>query len=1289
MADRIKLKKVPVDGKINAGISVLSRNTYMKDPVISNENKLFEKITSEIGPRKSIIEFQNNWHSRMLKKQLTARPIKVIGGEIKISDVSLETQYETINDSQYALTPRYCRDNSKTYGTNIKCKMTFYQEGKNDKRVSINNIDLGQIPIMVYSSECFLADKNEAQKLSFGECTNDGGVYFITEGLEKTIVTQENLRIALFMMWINDSTSKVESRITCQMDYGTIIVKMVIGSKWDTLKVNIRYLFDGHIPLFVAFAFLGYNESNAVDLINHFVHQKYRLAIIMYLQCSIMKSRSIGNRIVEYIIKKKGKQKNTPKGSEENEAVVKSIVIDNLFPHISNVHSKAKALAYMAVQMIMNIIGERAIDDRDSWSFKKVSPPGKIMEIKLNTILTQHTSGYNKKAQKTQSSQNSPNAIINSLASQIGNDITTTFRHSFLNVWTVKNGQIIESVTDLLKRDTPAAMISQITKLSVPTSRKGKNPAIRELQQSQLGFVCPAETPEGSSCGIVKNFASTCTISLDVDPDDFFNVMKGGKIKISKDEEEKFDWKDIVYILPSEDPTLVGAEIDTLNDYDSYLDVDVEKGDDEVDHDYNVRVHMIKEEEIIKKYPYPLFVNGKIVGWCSGKQLADSLTICKKFGTVPRDSCIFWNDVRESVEVDTTGGRCMRSLLIVEDNKLLIDEGGWDLEVNELLSNGMMILVDSREQEKIMLAQQVSDVRNYEAKMKDLEQKIEEAKGNISSPDDGSLPKDEARIKYYTTELKEMMENRYTHCEIHPIAQYGNLASMIPEANKTQGPRITYQSGMSRQALNQYNTLHHEKFESTIKIMKSPTLPLFRSETNKFNGLSVMPAGDTIIKAIYAHPDNPEDGIVINENSIKAGKFKIVKYITIKIVLKPIESLGLLPKFAVDPLYHAIQENGLPRLDSYIRKDDCILAKFKKNGDDGEKNASIMTSVGEEGYVSHILTTSSSKNKTNKIIRIKLKQVRNIMEGDKFASRYAQKGTVSKIIPQELLPRIMSGPNKGLVPDLFVNPHSIPSRMPMGEQDEMITSKAALYNGNIVDATTFNNLDINKSIATLKSVWSKHVVNYPEDEDHGKLFHLGYEDMELPIRVIPEDKRHLREGPRNLVASGRYRPCRKPIYVGPCYTQALRHHVLDKFQIRSIGAVEPKTYQPIKGRSRMGGLRFGEMERDALLSHGATAILLERMMKVSDEFETVICVTCGNFVVANFKDNFISCGVCKTSIDSGDEEKKGEFGLITIPYVFKYLINLLMLSMISVTFKVVKSSTFGTGKNIMEDEYVT
>jgi DNA-directed RNA polymerase beta subunit len=524
---------------------------------------------------------------------------------------------------------------------------------------------------------------------------------------------------------------------------------------------------------------------------------------------------------------------------------------------------------------------------------------------------------------------------------------------------------------------------------------------------------------------------------------------------------------------------------------------------------------------------------------------------------------------------------------------------------------------------------------------------------------------------------------------------------------------------MGKQALNQYHTSHHTRYDKSFKIMTQPSIPMFQTALSDVNKLNVMPAGDNIIKAIYAHPDNPEDGIVANENMIKSGKFRINKYTTHKLVIKrksgsksdpdkPDEVLAKPPvMLAGNERFHALDDSGLPIIGTYVKKGDCIIGRMRvySRREGKDQNASLYVGIGEDGYIDRVSITSS---KLGPVVKVKIFRARAPLVGDKYASRYSQKGTISLIVSPKLLPRVALGPNKGMVADLYVNPHAIPSRMPMGEILELLMSKAALITGRRVDATAFNDINVASAREVLAKQWDEYLATHPEErcqshfkedgtaddeanreEDMYRREHFasGYEFMEVPIRVIPPGGKK-GDGPKHLVASGRYRPCRKPIYMGPCNTQCLKYQVLDKYQVRSFGALDPTTRQPIGGRAREGGQRFGEMERDALISHGATGIMLERLMHVSDEFECVICIRCGNFAIANMKTGVIKCLLDKTSTEKGSADK-GEFGRITIPYVFKYLCHLLFLSSISVTFSAVPTQTFGTGENLLEDRYVT
>ena len=1453
MSDRLQYRENKIKPN-TTNLALLKTNTTSKDPPMTKESVLLLELMKTHGPRQSIIESYNHWINRNIKLQLCDRNFVGKDGYFKLSNIQVNPKI-IIKDSKRAIpTPRYCREANETYEAEIYADIEFFpnkqiETGKKNltqqQKVEMQKttksekpIFIGAIPIMLRSELCMLTNLSDGQRMNLGECTNDYGGYFIIEGNnEKTIIGQEKLRTGEYITWIDNDTGKIECLVTCVTNSGTTVVTLIPGTKWDTLKVGIHFVGkDKHIPLYVAFAFLGYNETNATDLISHFIPEKMKVATMMYLQSSMFKSRSIVPNIVGYVIKKKAKNKSNLKSYSDNADEIIKIIRNNLFSNIKTINGKAKVLAFMAAQVILSIMGERSLNNRDSYALKKIHTPAKLMETKLNAIWTDVINKVTTEITKIAFNQKGISGFI-TVISDNNNMIRNEFRKSFLQSWKMRNGQIIESVTDMLKRDTPAALISQITRLQTQSSTRTKKTEVREVDQSQACGVCIAETPEGDTCltknamvlmedgteksiseikigdivqfynlthnkfsttdvvnihsfytngtdskiykictdnseieatndhpfltqfgwvvvselnvnihqlcikknnsveylniksinqidnaivyditinakshnfiangfvthncGLVKNLALSTSISLDRDIHIFFKLMKGElsgyekHLPEIKSKKIPFNWNDNVYMLDSEDINLKNNE--TIEDY-SEITVETEKFENESDEDYKLRIFLIKEEKINETFPYPIFINGILSGWCKDKSIEKHLQRCRRFDLIPYDCCIFYNEQRNCLEIDTSGGRIVRPVLVVENNKLIIDElDAWKYDINTLMKNGCMTYIDLKEQEKMMISSTPQKIREMDNTIKFLQTKIEE----LENEENKKTKKTEnIELSNLRLDLDEILKYPYEFSEIHPIVELGNLAGMIPMANKTQGPRITYQASMGKQALNQYHTMEYERMDTQYKVMTTPTVPIFQSEICIPNGLTIMPSGDTIIKAIFAHPDNPEDGIVVNRDSIRSGKLTINKYVTHKLLFhkknNKTDERRTKPTSNADVRHHAIQPNGLPSLDSYLKQGDCVIGReritLEGNKDAKTTNASLYIGIGEEGYVDRI---SINKVPTGILVKVKLRQTRQQIEGDKLASRYSQKGTIAKIVNPNLMIRVTSGPNKGMSPDFQVNPHAIPSRMPMAEEIEMLTSKAAAFHGYRVDSTTFNDLNsdytINNAINVLQETWDTYQSENPDEptvdmygQKYGSKFKYGYEDVEIPIRVVPDDK--IGQGPKYLVASGKYRPCRNPIFMGPCYTQVLKHHVLDKFQMRSIGLLDATTHQPVSGRSRAGGQRLGEMERDALISHAATYLLLERLMIVSDLFEATICAKCGHFAIVNYSKETIICNLCETSNSTG-----GEFGQIRFPYVFKYLIHLLQLAMIDVTFKIAPISIYGTGNELKEDLYI-
>jgi len=338
-------------------------------------------------------------------------------------------------------------------------------------------------------------------------------------------------------------------------------------------------------------------------------------------------------------------------------------------------------------------------------------------------------------------------------------------------------------------------------------------------------------------------------------------------------------------------------------------------------------------------------------------------------------------------------------------------------------------------------------------------------------------------------------------------------------------------------------------------------------------------------------------------------------------------------------IYRHLDPNGLPRIGSIIQEGDCIIGKIRTIRDSKkEESMSIYAGVGDAAEVIAIQITCGEENSENyRIICVKTAQRRFQIVGDKLASRYAQKGVVGdiiggnnneeqftgpflgRIIDDNEMPFIRGGPNHGLRADLIFNPAGFPSRMTCGKLLEVQTSKAALYTGEKVNATTFEHIDVD---------YFSQILN-----DHG-LDKFGNELMCHSDGEIMMD-----------TTTGKpYKAC-----IGPCAYQILRHQVRDKIQARAKGRCDPLTRQPIGGRYNRGGLRLGEMERDALIAHGGTQVMRERLMKSSDQYKTTYCSNCHNLSA----DAPISSEVCHFC------KKTGTLGVVTHPRVFLIFMNIM------------------------------
>jgi len=481
-------------------------------------------------------------------------------------------------------------------------------------------------------------------------------------------------------------------------------------------------------------------------------------------------------------------------------------------------------------------------------------------------------------------------------------------------------------------------------------------------------------------------------------------------------------------------------------------------------------------------------------------------------------------------------------------------------------------------------------------------------KDNLNVDTDAWFNRTEIKGPYLFVPIKnvQLVEN----CEISDITVASENHSFI-------GGRgiMSKNCSMGTQAVGNYHLNHKGRFDGTVKVLESPTPPIVKTGMYDSLGLSQRGMGQNVNVAFIPMPGNEEDAFIFNQGSVDRGLFRMVKYFTyqgkVKISDPNIKSYFGLPdlKKGEDPkIYENLNEHGLPIIGSYIREKQCVIGIIKeRNGI--KHNSSIYLMYGEEGIVDDI---RFHETPTHEIIEVKLRITRKPQEGDKYAARMAQKGTIGKFRRHEDMPFDEA---TSMTPDIIVNTTVIPSRMTISYLMELIAGKAAAYYGETVDASAFEEVNIER-FKTMLSV----------------------------IGINPNGYSKMRDG-----ESGRL--IDTEIYTGIVYFQALKHQPKDKISVRSLGAISSNTRQPVKGRQLGGGLRFGEMESDTYLAYGASSGLKERLCNVSDKYTMPVCKKCSLPVNFNSITDTFYCPVCK----------KSDAGSLTIPYIKKYQDQLLMI----------------------------
>ena len=1079
------------------------------------------------------------------------------------------------NGSTKIMFPQEARLRNISYSSamtiDLNIKYTV-RNGENYKNVlnyqkKIKNVHIGKLPIMLKSDLCVLNQYKHLDHNETGECYMDPGGYFIINGSEKTCISQERAaenQIYCFNIEKNNNKWSWKAEMKCIPDWKCISPKqitMYIASRNNGYG-NAIYLqiprIKIPIPLFIIFrAFNIISDKEICELIMLNIANENMKKMLFALKASIIdankcmtKESAIKFIVNNVIYTPMNMDKET--GSKKKYDFAMEVLSNDIFPHCKTETQKIYMLGYMTNMLLQTSFGWLQESDRDSYMNKRIDLTGPL----LNNLLRNY---FNKlvKDMKKQIIRE-----INSGSWKSNDDyeniITKTNIYKIIKSTTIEQGikralatgdfgikQINSNkvgVAQVLNRLTYLSSLSHLRRVNTPIDKSGKLVPPRRLHNSTWGFLCPAETPEGQSVGVVKNLAYLSHITINSNSSGLYD-----------------------YILPI---------IQSLDTYDgSYKDLD----------DYA-----------------KVFINGSWVGITNDPEKVYINLKDKKYkGIINIYTSIIFNSKLKEIRVCNDAGRITRPLLKIKHNEVLYtnsiiqkikdDELTWDdLVVGIKLEDSIIEYVDSYEQNNAMIAMKTADLANNNC--------------NSNNSNSNNI--------YH-----------YSHCEIHPSTIFGILASCIPFPDSNQSPRNTYQSAMGKQAIGMYVTNYDNRMDKTAYVLTYPMRPLVETRIMNIIKLNNIPSGQQVIVAIASHSGyNQEDSLLFNKGSIDRGLFLATIYHTEKdedkklfgteeVRCKPDKTKTKNIKFGN---YDKLTSQGIMKENTLIEDRDIIIGKvipIKENKNDFTKSVkfsdgSISHRTQEESYVdkNYIETNGDGYN----FCKVRIRNFRKPVIGDKFSSRHGQKGTIGNIIPEEDMPFTASG----LKPDIIINPHAIPSRMTIAQLKETLLGKVLLEMGLFGDGTSFGEFDISNII--------------------DKLNDLGYESKgnELMYNALTGEQLTMN------------------IFIGPAFYQRLKHMVNDKQHSRSIGPMVNLTRQPAEGRSRDGGLRFGEMERDCMISHGASRFTKGRIYDASDAFSVFVCNKCGLIASFNNKEHIHYCNTCGN---------RNDFKYVEIPYACKLM----------------------------------
>ncbi|MFH1631140.1 MAG: DNA-directed RNA polymerase subunit B [Candidatus Aenigmatarchaeota archaeon] len=1007
--------------------------------------------------------------------------------EFKIKLGKLRLPKPSIKEADGAsrsIAPMEARIRDLTYSSPIFVEMIPIINGVEQES---QEVELGELPIMVRSKLCTLNGFTNEQFIEADEDPKDPGGYFIINGTERVLVLMEEvlpnrpiieIKAGLETARINSEASGFVQRHILERRDGVITVSFA----------NLKKL-----PAVVLLRALGIDNDE--ELINNISKKKDAMQEIFFNLYEFDVKTT--EEAFEFI----GKKLKIPQ-KEYRDKRVNDILDKYFLPHLGQTSKMRKEKAiYLSKVMrkLLKVSSENLADqDIDHYAYKRLKFVGDYFEILFRSLLlgkyglvSRIVYSYQKLVKRGK---------MPAIKSIVESDYLTKriISHMATGQWV--GGRT--GVCQRLERTNMIRTIAHLRNVISPLSSAQEHFEARALHPTQWGRLCCEETPEGINIGLRKYLALMSVISVNAS---------------EKDREL------IAGIARKENP-----------------------GD------------------------FTIFMDGRVVGTTnSADKFIEKIRDSRRKGDIDSHISAGKDDTFQEISINTDSGRLQRPLIVVENGKSLLKEKDiekiktGELTWDNLITQGSIEYLDADEEDNSLVA---------------LDERF--------------------------------LSNDMTHMEISPVVIMGLSASLVPFAPHNRGDRVNFGAKMSGQALGIFTDNFLIRTDTKSDVLIYPQTPLV--STSIGNMMQIL-QGQNLIMAIMSFKGyNMEDAIIINKASLERGlgrsmffrnytveekRYFGIERDEIKIPDKSVSG------YKMEEAYKCLSPDGIINPEVSVKSGDVMVGKVSPLRFFGPSEQSFMVGVenrretsetirhGEEGMVDNVILTETVAG--DKIVKVRVRQERVPELGDKFASRHGQKGVIGLIVNQEDMPFTADG----IIPDIVVNPHAIPSRMTMGQLLEIIAGKLSSMTGIKVDASAFANSEPGKT----------------EENIRKELIKIGCRD---------DGKEALYDGTTGKLLEGR-------ILIGPIYFQKLHHMIANKIHARARGPVTLLTKQPTAGRSKQGGLRLGEMEKDCLIAHGAALLLKERFS--SDRAKIPICQKCGIVAIEDRIKGKTYCPVCKKS----------------------------------------------------------